>query len=129
MLDDHFKLYLSDVGILLSLLQVKYNDVILDNLLQYKGNITENYVANQLLINNHNLMYWESGNQAEVDFILYTDDGLIPLEVKANNNTESKSLKIYMNRYNPKYAIRISTKNFGFENNIKSIPLYAAFLI
>lgn len=129
MLDDHFKLYLSDVGILLSLLQVKYNDVILDNLLQYKGNITENYVATQLLINNHNLMYWESGNQAEVDFILYTDDGLIPLEVKANNNTESKSLKIYMNRYNPKYAIRISTKNFGFENNIKSIPLYAAFLI
>lgn len=129
MLDDHFKLYLSDVGILLSLLQVKYNDVILDNLLQYKGNITENYVATQLLINNHNLMYWESGNQAEVDFILYTDDGLIPLEVKANNNNESKRLKIYMNRYNPKYAIRISTKNFGFENNIKSIPLYAAFLI
>lgn len=128
-MDDHFKLYLSDVGILLNLLQIKYNDVVLDKLLQYQGNIAENYVAMQLLINKHTLMYWESGNQAEVDFILYNDDGLIPVEVKANDNIRSQSLKIYMNRYNPKYAIRISTKNFGFENNIKSIPLYAIFLI
>lgn len=127
--NDHFKLYLSDVGILLSLLHVKYNDVILDKLLQYKGIIAENYVATQLLINNHTLMYWESGNQAEVDFILYNDDGIIPVEVKADDNVGSQSLKIYMKRYNPSYAIRISTKNFGFANNIKSVPLYATFLI
>lgn len=37
--------------------------------------------------------------------------------------------KTYIKKYNPKYSIRVSTKNFGFENNIKSIPLYAAFLI
>ena len=66
---------------------------------------------------------------AEVDFLLYGEDGIIPVEVKANNNTKSKSLKMYMEKYNPKYAIRISTKNFGYANNIKSIPLYAAFLI
>ena len=113
----------------MNLLQVKYNDVILDRLLQYQGNIAENYVATQLLINNHTLMYWESGNHAEIDFILYNDDGLIPIEVKADDNTSSKSLNVYMNRYNPKYAIRISSKNFGFKNNIKSIPLYATFLI
>ena len=77
----------------------------------------------------HTLIYWESGNQAEIDFILYNDDGIIPVEVKADDNVSSKSLKIYMNRYNPKYAIRISTKNFGLKNNIKSVPLYAAFLI
>lgn len=120
---------MSDVGILLNLLQIKYNDVILDNLLQYKGIIAENYVATQLLINNHNLMYWESGNQAEVDFILYNDDGLIPVEVKANDNIGSQSLKVYTNRFKPKYSIRISTKNFGYANNIKSIPLYAVFCI
>ena len=74
-------------------------------------------------------MYWESGNQAEIDFLLYNDDGIIPIEVKANNNVGSKSLKVYMNRYKPKYAISISSKNFGFENNIKSVPLYATFLI
>ena len=74
-------------------------------------------------------MYWESGNQAEVDFILYNSDGLIPVEVKADNNVGSQSLKVYMNRYKLKYAIRISTKNFGFANNIKSVPLYATFLV
>lgn len=126
---DHFKLFLSDVGILLNLLKVKFNDIILDRLLLYKGIIAENYVATQLLANKNSLIYWESGNQAEIDFILYNDDGIIPIEVKSNDNTSSKSLKVYMNRYNPKYAIRISTKNFGFENNIKSVPLYATFLI
>ena len=74
-------------------------------------------------------MYWESGNQAEVDFVLYNDDGIIPVEVKASNNVRSNSLLIYMKKFNPKYAIRISTKNFGIENNIKSVPLYATFLI
>jgi len=128
-INDHFKLYLSDVGILLSLLQIKYNDIILDKLLLYKGVIVENYVAIQLLINKHPLIYWESGNQAEIDFVLYNDDGIIPVEVKADDNVGSQSLKVYMKRYNPKYAIRISTKNFGFSNNIKSIPLYATFLI
>jgi len=111
------------------MLQVKYNDVVLNKLLQYKGDVAENYVATQLLVNNHALIYWESGNQAEIDFILYNDDGLIPLEVKAEDNVDAQSLKVYMNRYKPKYAIRISAKNFGFENNIKSVPLYATFCI
>ena len=127
--NDHFKLYLSDTGILLNLLKVKYNDVILDKLLQYDGIIAENYVATQLFANGLDLMYWESGNKAEVDFILYLDDGIIPLEVKSSDNVKSKSLNLYINRFNPKYSIRISTKNFGFENNIKSIPLYATFCI
>ena len=54
---------------------------------------------------------------------------MVPIEVKASDNTTSKSLNYYMERYKPKYSIRISTKNFGFSNNIKSIPLYAAHLI
>ena len=129
-IDDHFKLYLSDIGILVNMLQVKYNDIILDNLLQYKGIISENYVATQLVAKNIPLMYWESGNQAEIDFILYNNDGIIPIEVKANDNVGSQSLNVYIKRYQPKYAIRISTKNFGFSNNnIKSIPLYATFCI
>lgn len=55
--------------------------------------------------------------------------GARQIEVKASDNIASKSLNSYIKKYNPKYSIRISTKNFGFENNIKSIPLYAAFLI
>lgn len=128
-ISDHFKLYLSDVGILTNMLQIKYSDIILDNLLQYKGIIAENYVATQLIANDNALIYWESGNQAELDFILYNNDGIIPIEVKASDNIRSQSLNIYMKRYNPKYAIRISTKNFGFANGIKSVPLYATFCI
>ena len=74
------------------MLQIKYKDIILDNLLQYKGIIAENYVATQLLVNKHVLMYWESGNVAEVDFIIYNDDGIIPIEVKAN---VIKSIPLY----------------------------------
>ena len=64
-----------------------------------------------------------------IDFIIYNEDGIIPIEVKASDNTQSKSLNEYMKRFKPKYAIRISDKNFGFENGIKSVPLYATFLV
>ena len=124
-----FKLYLSDVGLLTSLLGVKYNDIILDNLEIYKGIITENYVATQFVSNKNDLYYWSSSNKAEIDFLLYNDDGIIPVEVKANKNIKSKSLNIYIEKFKPKYSIRISNKNFGFENGIKSVPLYATFCI
>ena len=124
-----FKLYLSDVGLLTSLLGVKYNDIILDNLEIYKGIITENYVATQFVSNKNDLYYWSSSNKAEIDFLLYNDDGIIPVEVKANKNIKSKSLNIYIEKFKPKYSIRISNKNFGFENGIKSVPLYAIFCI
>ena len=124
-----FKLYLSDVGILTSLLGVKYNDIILDNLEIYKGIITENYVATQFVSNKNDLYYWSSSNRAKIDFILYNDDGIIPVEVKANKNIKSKSLNMYIEKFKPKYSIRISNKNFGFENGIKSVPLYATFCI
>ena len=124
-----FKLYLSDVGLLTSLLGVKYNDIILDNLEIYKGIITENYVATQFVSNKNDLYYWSSSNKAEIDFLLYNDDGIIPVEVKANKNIKSKSLNMYIEKFKPKYSIRISNKNFGFENGIKSVTLYATFCI
>ena len=127
--EETFKLFLSDVGILMSLLSINFEDIILDKDILFKGDIAENYVLQQLNINFENVYYWKNSNTAEVDFIIDTNDGLIPIEVKASDNVSSKSLKMYANQYNPKYAIRISTKNFGFANGIKSIPLYATFCI
>ena len=126
---DYFKLYLSDSGILTNMLEININDLIFDNKFMYKGVIAENYVANEIYRNNISLYYWDSGNKAEIDFLLNTRDGIIPIEVKASDNNQSKSLKLFMEKYNSKYGIRISTKNFGFENNIKSVPLYAVFCI
>jgi hypothetical protein len=56
-------------------------------------------------------------------------DGIIPVEVKAAENVRSHSLGVYMEKYKPPYAIRLSSKNFGFANSIKSVPLYAAHCI
>ena len=125
--NETFKFYLSDVGIL----GLSVRDIVTDNISLYKGIIAENFVANQLLCNGFDLFYWKNTATAEVDFLLYTADGVIPVEVKAGENTQSKSLKVYMEKYDAKYAIRISTKDFGYDpkTKIKSVPLYATFLI
>ncbi len=127
--ENSFKLYLNDVGILTSLLEIEFSEILLNESFMFKGAIVENYVAQAFQTNDITLYYWTSGNKAEVDFLLYNKDGIIPVEVKAGNNTQSKSLNVYKEKYNPKYSIRLSTKNFGFSNGIKSIPLYAAFCI
>ena len=127
--ENNFKLYLSDVGLLTKMSGVRYNDIIFNVPFMYRGVITENYVAQNFIASGIDLYYWTSKNLAEIDFLLYNKDGIIPVEVKSNDNNQSKSLKTYMEKYNPKYAIRISSKNFGYENKIMSIPLYAIFCI
>ena len=125
-----FKLYLSDVGILTNMSEIKFPDIMLDRTFLYKGAITENYIAQELTSKGESLYYWTSNRSAEIDFVLYSEeDGIIPIGVKSGNNVKSVSLNMYINKYKPKYAIRFSTRNFGFENGIKSIPLYAAFCI
>lgn len=127
--EEVFKLYLSDVGILNSILNIDFDNIILDKEFIYKGDIAENYVLQQLNMNFENIYYWKNNNTAEVDFIIQNNDGLIPIEVKAGDSVKSKSLNMYIKQYKPEYGIRLCTKNFGFANGIKTIPLYAVFLI
>ena len=129
--DDTFKLFINDVGLLNYMLKIRPADILDDDLSLFKGAFVENYVASQFAANDIDLYYWLSDGIAEIDFLLYNDDGVIPVEVKAANNTQSKSLKTYMEKFKPNYAIRISTKNFGYnaETKIKSIPLYAVFCL
>ncbi|MDR1585447.1 MAG: ATP-binding protein [Prevotellaceae bacterium] len=124
-----FKLYLLDVGIFNKLAGIKFADILQNEKFNYLGAITETFVAQQLTANRHKLYFWNSGNTAEVDYLLHTEDGIIPCEVKADKNVGSKSLSVYVERHKPKYSIRISAKNFGFDNNIKSTPLYGAFCL
>ena len=128
--NDVFKIYYSDVGIFNRLVNNDIKTIIFDDMKIYKGIITENYVANQLRANGIDLLYWKGSRDSEVDFLITTtNDGIIPIEVKAEEHTQSKSLKVYNELYHPKYMIRISLKDFGLKNNIKSIPLYAVFCI
>lgn len=129
---DSFKLYMNDVGLLTNLskfpLYLIKNQEIGNELMI--GMLTENYVASCFKYNDLNLNYWQNDYQSEIDFVLQTEKGnIIPVEVKTSDHVKSRSLTNYINEYNPKYAIRISSKNFGFKNNIKSVPLYAVFCI
>jgi len=123
-----FKLYMSDIGLL-----TYKNKLTMENLLApdrlFSGALSENYVACQLKANGYSLYYWASENSAEIDFLIQKEGQIIPVEVKANLHSKSKSLDIYRNQYKPEYSIRISARNFGFENRIKAIPLYAAYLV
>ena len=128
--EDSFKMYLNDVGILTNLSELSFSDIMLDKNFMFKGALAENYVAEELNANKNALYYWTSGQDAEVDFLLYSEtDGIIPIEVKSGVRVSSKSLNVYIEKYKPNYAIRVSARNFGYENNIKSVPLYAAFCI
>ena len=128
--DDNFKIYLSDMGLLRTLAKISINEIILNKNILYKGVLAENYVAEIMYAKNREIYYWQiNSGMYEVDFLINMDGDIIPIEVKASDNTTSKSLNYYINRYKPKYSIRVSTKNFGFSNNIKSIPLYAVHLI
>lgn len=125
---DKFKMYLSDVGLLRSLSNLDYKEILLDKNEMYKGVLTENYVACELYPKDRELYYYNF-SKYEIDFLIKIDGDIIPVEVKSGTRTSSKSLNEYITKYNPKYSIRISAKNFGFENNIKSVPLYAVFCI
>lgn len=128
---DSFKIYVSDTGLLCAKKDLHASDILYmsDELDDFKGGMAENYVNIQLLINEYKTYYWESERGAEVDFIIQREGKLIPVEVKSADNTRAKSLKMYMDTYKPEYAIKLSAKNFAFEDGKKIVPLYAAFCI
>ncbi len=123
-----FKLYLSDVGLLRALSNLDYSEILSDKNKMYQGVLTENYIACELYPKTKELYYYKF-DKYEIDFLIKIDGDIIPVEVKSGRRTNSRSLNEYRKKYNPKYSIRISSKNFGFENNIKTVPLYAVFCI
>ena len=121
--EDKFKLYLGDVGLLRALSNLEYNEILLDKNEMYKGVLTENYVACEFYPKFNELFYYNF-NKYEIDFLIKIDGNIIPVEVKSGRRKNSRSLNVYIEKYKPLYSIRLSTKNFGFENNIKLVPLY-----
>ena len=129
---ESFKIYMGDVGLLCNKFGIPTNIVIVenDNMNDFKGALAENYVCNSLVQCGLKPYYWESNGKAEVDFVVQDKEGnIIPIEVKSSIHTRSKSLNVFKSLYKIPYSIRISTKNFGFENDIKCIPLYGVFCL
>lgn len=127
-----FKVYMVDTGLLCSKFDIAANVIINSppSFEGFKGALAENYVMQALVTNGFTPYYWGAPGKAELDFVMQDREGnIIPLETKAADNVKAKSLMTFVSKYTPPYSIRVSAKNFGFENNIKSVPLYAVFCI
>lgn len=126
-----FKIYFSDVGLLAAKAMIPVETILSDINFggEAKGAVTENYLAVQLACREHNLYYWESNSTAELDFVIMYGNGILPIECKANVHVRAKSLEIFKKKYDIAQSVRVSAKNFGMENGIKSVPLYAAWCI
>lgn len=129
---DDFKIFLSDMGLLCAQKDLRAEDVLFmeDELEDFKGGMIENYVNTQLVSAGFKPFFWRNDKGTnEVDFIINLGGKLIPVEAKSGKNVSSASLKEYIKLFTPVYSIRVSERNFGFENNIRSVPLYATFCI
>lgn len=124
-----FKLYYSDTGIMSARTGINLERLMSSEAERFRGIFAENYVACALRTNGYELLYWESDGTSEVDFLIIKDDHVIPVECKSGNHVKSRSLSVYRGKYHPAYSIRISTRNFGMADQIKSVPLYAVFCI
>lgn len=124
-----FKLFINDVGLLSAMNDVLYQTMMYDNSVfsEFKGSLTEQYVIQQLLSSGiPNAYYWSSDKgKAEIDFVVQHDNKIIPLEVKAEENLKSKSLPVYIQKFNPSVSTRVSMSDYCIRNQIINIPLYA----
>ncbi|MEG0518068.1 MAG: DUF4143 domain-containing protein [Bacteroidales bacterium] len=124
-----YKLFMVDVGLLGAQSGLDVKTLIDGNAIftQYKGALTEQYVLQQLLYNEDiKIHYWTPDiGIAEVDFVIQLGGKVIPVEVKAEENLKSKSLKSFNEKYKPLLSIRTSMSNFRAEENLTNLPLYA----
>lgn len=126
----YFKVYLSDVGLLRARSGVSAETILNwdAQYIRYKGGLAENYVLNELRACGKEPFFWRSGNTAEVDFIFEDAGRIVPVEVKAADNTQAKSYKQFCKKYNPDLGFKLSLKNIAAtrcEDTVTiSLPLY-----
>ncbi len=126
-----FRLFMADTGLLCSKAEVPFKSVVSGRAPdRFRGAMAENYVSQALTANGFRTYYWSPDQYTEVDFLIQGSDGeVVPIEVKSGDRTDSKSLAKLRKKYSPRSAIRLSSENFGHEDGLYSIPLYAAFCI
>jgi len=128
--DTHiFKLYFHDVGLLGALSHLDPS-VLLEGtgiFEEFKGALTEQYVLQQIVAARDEApMYWSPEKPtAEVDFAIERSAALVPIEVKAEENLRSKSLRAYIDRFRPPEALRFSLANYREQEDMTNVPLYA----
>lgn len=123
-----FKLFVLDVGLLGAMTDLQANTIIDGNRIfeEFKGAIAEQYVLQQFkTIKDLPVFYWSNEtSRAEIDFVIQIKSDVVPVEVKAERNLQAKSLKVYMEKFKPNYAIRTSMADYKKTDNLIDLPLY-----
>ena len=128
-----YKVYLSDTGLLCRRMKIHPRTILEENdqFVHFKGALTENYVYSQLISMGLSAWYWQSGANAEVDYLIENDGNIVPVEVKSADNTKAKSLRLFCKRYQISQAVKTSLKNIGWseidQTKVWSVPLYMLF--
>ncbi|MCE5328872.1 DUF4143 domain-containing protein, partial [bacterium] len=128
-----FKLYMLDIGLLSAISNLESKTLLEGSRIfrEFKGALTEQYVLQQLISSKRiSPFYWSSEKgSSEVDFVFHIASEIFPLEVKASENLQSKSLKSYYQQYLPKYSLRTSMSDFRKEQWLVNLPLYAINMV
>lgn len=126
--DNIFKLFYLDVGLLGAKSQLNAKTLLEGNRLftEFKGALTEQYVYQQLQVNQFKPFYWAKDNStAEVDFLIQYEQAIYPIEVKAEENLRAKSLKLYNDTFTPPISLRFSMADYRVQDWLVNVPLYA----
>ena len=126
---NRFKQYFFDVGLLGALSAIDPARFLMYDFKTYKGYVAENFVAQELRSSGVLALYCWVGRTAEVEFLLETADEIIPVEVKAGNITQSKSLRVYEERYKPGKSIVLSASNIDSRGPRLHVPVYLAGMV
>ncbi len=124
-----YKLFILDIGLLGALSDLPAK-IILEKdeiFVEFKGAFTEQYVLQQLICDTQYTPYYYGTDKStfEQDFMIQMEDMIVPIEVKAEGNVYSQSLKVYCEKYHPKKAVRFSTLKYMDQGWMVNIPLYA----
>ena len=123
-----FKLYLNDVGLLCAMGDIDSKTIIDGSKIfeEFKGALTEQYVLQQLISDCKIKPYYFSADNstAEIDFIIQKGENVIPIEIKAAENLQAKSLKMYHQKNQNPISIRTSLSDFRQDDWLTNIPLY-----
>lgn len=125
-----FKIFTLDVGLLAAQSGLDVQTILEGDKIftEFKGALTEQYVLQQLVSRSFKPYYWNSAG-TELDFLLQISSGILPIEVKAEENLKAKSLRSFAERYNPERSLRTSMSNYREESWLTNVPLYSITLL
>ena len=125
---DSFKLYLTDEGLLFTMLHLNFKKFITDEKL--KETMYENHIAKTLVEAGYALNYYQSEGKAEVNFVIQNRMGkIIPIEIAIKSMSKAKSLSVFIKKFITQQAYRITENNFSTKKEVRYIPIYAVFCL